>query len=216
MEKRNLEKSFRIMSKKKSKIAFSRLRKNFSFCCFSKNKNSNNEELDTITFSRKKSLNEKMIKEFERIEGFNEDMDIEAGISINCANIEKVKDDEFKEECFKAADKCRRMVYIFFVLEKTSLLFETICSLFAVIVASYGLTVYQILGFVIFFIIFSVISSFGDWGALKEKYSRIRKYFLNLSDSKEDDRSELFLKYAKSYSGDGLFIDLIIFGEEKN
>lgn len=216
MEKRNLEKSFRIMSKKKSTIALSRLRRNFSFCCIAKDKSGKNDEIDTITFSRKKSLNEKMIKEFEKIEEYNENMNIEAGISIECSNIEKISDDEFKIECFKAADKCRHIVYIFFTLEKTAFLFETICSIFPVIVASYELSVYQILGFVIFFVIFSIVSSFGDWGALREKYSRIRKYFLNLSDSKEDDRSELFLKYAKSYSGDGLFIDLIIFNEEKN
>jgi len=211
MDKKKFENSLRALKKQKSKIVLQR----FHLCCYSRNKKGN-EEFDTIVFSRKENLTEDLLQKFRDLEKISEELDTEAELQIDVENVDNLSDEEFKKECLKAAKKCKNIVYIFFLLQKVSSLIDTICSIFAIIVASYELSVYNVIGIVMFFILSSFISNFGEWGALKEKYSRLRSYFNVLSLSTESNRVELFEKYANSYAGDGLFIDTIIFNENLN
>lgn len=129
--------------------------------------------------------------------------DISTAISFS------IGDTEFIDRCNDAMKLCKQTIFWFFLLEKVTQGVNSSSMIFCVLVANYQLKVKQIIGIMAVMFFISVIDSFGNWSRLREKYCSLYNNFRVLKYSKDENRVEMFRKYAEIYGGDELFIDSV-------
>ena len=182
-------------------------------------KKGDGEEDNFIHITQKERVTEDKIRDFlnndrpnyetnkEEIETKRDDVVIEN---------KAVDDKEFRDHCLNAMNKCRNHVYIFFLLEKTTLAIETFTSIFSIIADIFGLSFKTILCICVVLFSSIVFGSFGDWPRLREKYSHLYKCFEKLCNSKASDRIKKFEQYSETFGTDDLSIDSIFINDKNH
>lgn len=127
-----------------------------------------------------------------------------------------ISDEEFKQKCVEAKEICKRYVYVFFILEKISLLIENFSGAVLVLASALDLTFNKVIIIAAVISLVTILDTLGSWSQLREKYSHIYYMFRELKHSKSKDRAKEFHKYAKYFSSSDLFIDTVVFNEESN
>lgn len=120
-----------------------------------------------------------------------------------------ITNDIFRTQCNEAKHLCVCYINKFFYLEKFALILTCLTPIYAILICRLkfsNIYVYLILVILICLIIFN---SVGDWGRLREKYSRLYHMFEVLSNSNDIDRVNKFLSHVKSFGTNELFIDSI-------
>jgi hypothetical protein len=212
-----IDDSLKFLNRPSSLIITQRIRKLtcnlFDEENFDKN---DNLDIDTIHIEKQPHLNQDIIDKFNSYGSYiseSQKLEIEYPENLESQEIKEISDEEFRLKCVEATIACKKYTYLFFTLEKISKLSEAGAALFAIIVASYELTVKQIIAAVLVFFFVTIIDSIGDWGRLREKYAHLHFLFKKLHNSKKENRLDQFRRYAMSFGSDELFIDTIIFDE---
>lgn len=170
-----------------------------------------------IDIKRQSLVSMEMVEIFKKAEEFeNKVEDEETGGFTEIDDSSTITDKIFKEKCIEAMKICRRYAYWFFFLEKISITTEHISYILTVVVAYYQFELKEIIWAVIIIAIIIMLSSFGDWARLREKYSHLHNLFRFLLNSKSDSRVLEFRNYAYLFGSDELFIDSIVLTDTKD
>lgn len=175
--------SLKLLNKSKLSVVMQRIPKKFSYDSNNKSDPVNPHDIEMVNRS------------------------INSRLSIN------ISDNDFRLRCKEAKNKCKNYIYVFFLMEKISNATGVAATIFSILVANYKLSVHDILWIVLVMFLVTILDSFGEWGRLREKYSRIHHHFKILANSHDEDRIIKFRKYAEVFGGDQLFIDSIILSD---
>lgn len=216
-EKDSLINAEKFLNLGTSSVVTQRIRKAFRWNKSSLRKGEDEED-NLIHAVSKERINEAKLKEFLNNDKPNYETKEEIFESKNNDIIEDktVNDKEFRQHCLDAMNKCRNHVYIFFLLEKSTLAIETFTSIFSIIADIFGLSFKTILCICVVLFSSIIFGSFGDWPRLREKYSHLYKCFEKLCNSKAPDRIKKFEEYSQTFGTDDLSIDSIFIIKDKH
>lgn len=120
-----------------------------------------------------------------------------------------MNDEEFRELCIQALNKCRYYIFIFYILEKVNIVTVEFSTFFSIVAFSISLTFNQILIICLVLFFLGIFNSVGDWSRLREKYSNLYRCFEHIANCKDDSRIDKFKKYVDVFTGENLSVDFI-------